>query len=432
MPIGLTKKLIRFATEGNYTFYIDFLLEREVNVDKLVDFVDNIPDKPWDPYDFQVESFIDAIKSRNMCIISKTGSGKSFCIFFLLNFMLACNKTSLLLVSKLGLIAQMQKDLISYGMDASLIKCIHGETDKLFNGKVNISTWQSIYKMTEGELDIFDCVICDEVHEAKATSISSILSKLKHAEYRIGTTGTLPKNNTADYYTIIGNLGEPKLYRTYEELKGDGILSPIMVNRHILMYPEYEKEHCYNELRKDYWAEIDYLMAHDNRNNYIVNLIKDNCSNGNTLVLFQYIEKHGKVLLDLFKQRLPEKKIIYIDGKVKIDDREIAREIAEAQSNVVILASYGVFAVGVNIKNLHNIIFASSTKSFTRVCQSIGRGLRTHQSKEILNVYDLIDDLSFKEDKRHYDNYLLGHGKDRLKIYQNEGFPTQNLQISLF
>jgi len=428
-PIGLVPRIIEYIKKANYTYSIDFTLERELNEDKLLEFVEDLP-KPFPPRDFQIEGFFDALKKRNLTIISKTGTGKSFIIYLLICYMRKVNKKMLLVVSKLGLITQMYNDLKKYGltdMDTG-VKCIYSGIEKTFDEFLIISTWQSIYKIPEDQINVFDCVIVDEAHEADGKSISGILSKLTKAEYRIGTTGTIVKDNTADYYTVVAYLGEPVIYRTYIELKEQNILSPLLVKIRFLNYPDKERLFACENFNKDYHAEINYIEGNEIRNNYIANLIKNEC-NKNTLVLFQHIEKHGKVLLDLFKRVLKDKKIIYIDGSVSREDREIARSIIAENDNVVILASYGTFSIGIDAPNIHNIIFASSTKSFVRTAQSIGRGLRLHQNKDILIVHDIVDNLSYTE--RYYENYLMDHYKSRVKLYTEEEFPMEKIDINL-
>ena len=428
-PIGFVPRILEYARDGKYRVKMNFEVERELDEDRLLEFIDNLP-KPFEPRDFQVEGFFDALSKRNMVVISKTGTGKSFLIYLLIQYMKRVNKKVLLLVSRLGLIEQMYSDLEEYGLEdmRDNVRQVYSGIKKEFPEQLIISTWQSIYKLKEKDIDVFDCVIVDEAHEADGKSISNILGKLKKAEYRIGTTGTIVKDTSADYFTVVGYLGVPKLYRTYEELREQDILSPIQVNIQYLNYPEHLRQMASSEFYKNYKAEVDYICGSDVRNNYIIKLVREKCEK-NTLILFQYIEKHGKVLLELFKQRFPDRKIVYIDGGVPKEKREEARRIIEENDNVIILASYGTFSVGINAPNIHNIIFASSTKSFIRTAQSIGRGLRLHKNKDMLFVYDLVDNFSYPSGS--YENYLLEHYKERMKLYESENFPIEKYDVNL-
>ena len=213
-PIGLVPRVIEFANSGNYTYDIDFKLERELNEDALLEFIDSL-NLPFEPYDFQIEAFFDCIKKRNHVVISKTGSGKSLVIYMLIRFLLQTKRKVLIILPTVGLITQLVNDFKSYNYENYYdIQTISSGESKVFEKNIVISTWQSIYKETEKNFSYFDAVICDEVHGAKAKSISDILTKMKNAEYRIGTTGTLPKTMSADYFTIVANLGTEKMYRT--------------------------------------------------------------------------------------------------------------------------------------------------------------------------------------------------------------------------
>jgi len=167
----------------------------------------------------------------------------------------------------------------------------------------------------------------------------------------------------------------------------------------------------------DYASEIDFLVAHETRNKLITNLAMD--QKGNTLVLFHRVEKHGIPLFKLIQSKAtPNRKIFYVSGSVEAEEREKIREITEQEKDAIIVASMGVFSTGVNLRNLHNIIFASPTKSQIKVLQSIGRGLRKSDDGSITQIYDIGDDLSWKKSR----NYTLDHAVARVKIYSKEKF----------
>jgi superfamily II DNA or RNA helicase len=169
-----------------------------------------------------------------------------------------------------------------------------------------------------------------------------------------------------------------------------------------------------------YKQEMDLLCMQDTRNNFISKLVATR--QNNTLVLFQFVEKHGKPLERKLRFYCEGKQIHLVYGGTEAEQRERVRQICETHNNVVILASYGVYQQGINIKNLHNIVFASPTKSKIRVLQSIGRGLRTHESKEACNLYDIGDDL---RGNRKKPNITLNHLLERAKMYQQEGFNVE-------
>ena len=165
-------------------------------------------------------------------------------------------------------------------------------------------------------------------------------------------------------------------------------------------------------------------MTNDKRNQFISNLA--NSINGNVLVLFNFVDKHGVPLYKNIQQKA-KKNCYLICGKTEIDDREQIRKIVDKSNNSVLVASYGTCSTGINIKNIHAIIFASPSKSVIRVLQSIGRGLRKSDTKNKVTVYDIGDDLSWKS----YRNHAMRHLDERTTIYTNEGFQFDKIKINL-
>ena len=171
---------------------------------------------------------------------------------------------------------------------------------------------------------------------------------------------------------------------------------------------------------------MDFLVSNEKRNKYIRNLATS--LNGNTLCLFQYVEKHGKQLYETIRERATDKKVFYVYGGVEADEREKIREITEKSDNAIIVASYGTFSTGINIRNLHNIIFASPSKSRIRNLQSIGRGLRLKDNNSAATLYDIADDISYNGKE----NYTLQHFKERINIYNGEDFNYEIHNVELF
>jgi superfamily II DNA or RNA helicase len=165
------------------------------------------------------------------------------------------------------------------------------------------------------------------------------------------------------------------------------------------------------------------LINNRGRNNLIKNLVKD--LDGNTLLLFNYVEKHGEPLFELINSVIDSsRKIFFVHGGTDVEDREEVRQITENENNAVIIASYGTFSTGINIKRLHNIIFASPSKSRIRNLQSIGRVLRKGEGKEIATLYDIADDINGQ-------NYTLKHLNERVNIYNEENFKYEVIKVNL-
>ena len=189
---------------------------------------------------------------------------------------------------------------------------------------------------------------------------------------------------------------------------------------------KHTKENCKLVSKYKYQEEIDYLVSSQSRNKFITNLTLS--LGGNTLLLFQYVDKHGKMLYNTICEKVDKnRKVFYVSGETKASVREDIRGIVESESNSIIVASFGTFSTGINIRNLHNVIFASPSKSKVRTLQSIGRGLRLGDNKEYATLYDIADDLTHGKKQ----NYTLQHFVERMKIYNEEKFDYKMYQIQL-
>ena len=375
-----------------------------------MDKISNVP-----PRDYQYEAVYEALKNNRKLLLSPTGSGKSLMIYSLVRYYCATNKKTLIIVPTTSLVEQMVNDFNEYGWDADAhVHKIYSGKDKVTEKKVIISTWQSIYKFPKRYFDDIDCVIGDEAHLFKSKSLTGIMTKLHNAKYRFGFTGTLDGSKTHKW-VLEGLFGSCKQVTKTDELIKSGYLSKFRIKVLLCNHaPQYFES---------YQEEIDFLVQHRGRNNLIKNLVAD--IEGNTLVLFNYIEKHGEPLYELINNTVDEqRKIFFVHGGTDVEDREEVRHLTETEDNAVIIASYGTFSTGINIKRLHNIIFASPSKSRVRNLQSIGRVLRKGEGKDIATLYDIADDINGR-------NYTLKHLNERVNIYQSENFKYEVIKVNL-
>ena len=274
--------------------------------------------------------------------------------------------------------------------------------------------------MQKGYFQTFGMVIGDEAHNFKAKSLTSILTKCTQARYRFGLTGTLDGTQTHKL-VLEGLFGSHKNITTSKELIDRGDLANVSID---ILLLKHSDEHCKLVCKMKYQDEVDWIVTSQKRNNFIRNLAID--LKGNTLVLFQYVEKHGEPLFRSINDAVDDtRKVFYVSGKTPADTREEIRAITETEANAILVCSYGTFSTGINIVNLHNIIFASPSKSQVRVLQSIGRGLR--KSTLDTKIYDIADDLHWKSNK----NYTLDHAAERVKIYSKERFKFKMHEIKL-
>ena len=367
------------------------------------------------PREYQYKAVYEALKNNRKLLLSPTGSGKSLMIYALVRYYCATNKKTLIIVPTTSLVEQMVNDFKEYGWDADAhVHKIYSGKDKNTEKEVIISTWQSIYKFPKRYFDDIDCVIGDEAHLFKSKSLTGIMTKLHNAKYRFGFTGTLDGSKTHKW-VLEGLFGSCKQVTKTDDLIKSGYLSKFRIKVLLCNHaPQYFES---------YQDEIDFLVQHRGRNNLIKNLVAD--IEGNTLVLFNYIEKHGEPLYELINNTVDDqRKVFFVHGGTDVEDREEVRHLTETENNAVIIASYGTFSTGINIKRLHNIIFASPSKSRVRNLQSIGRVLRKGEGKDIATLYDIADDINGR-------NYTLKHLNERVNIYQSENFKYEVIKVNL-
>lgn len=420
---GLIPYIQKFCEEREYKLHIDphITVTENFSAIEADEFAKSL-NLPHEVRDYQLKSFIQAIRNRRILLLSPTASGKSLILYLIVRFLQQEHKRGLLIVPTTSLVEQMYSDFESYGY-ASEEHCHrqYAGKEKHTRKFLTITTWQSIYKNEKEWFEQFDFVLGDEAHQFKAKSLTTILSGCTNARYRIGTTGTL--DGTQTHRLVLEGLFGP-VYRATStaELIDKGQLASFKIKCLILKYPDAI---CKEARSWDYNHEMDYIVANKARNEFIRNLTLS--LNGNSLVLFQFVEKHGKQLYEIIKDSAGKRKVFFVFGGTDVEVRESVRSITERENDAIIVASYGTFSTGVNIRNLHNIIFASPSKSRVRNLQSIGRGLRLGENKEEATLFDIADDFRIGK----FANYTLKHFVERVKIYDEEKFNYKFYNIEL-
>jgi len=367
--------------------------------------------------DYQMDAFVHAVRNNRSLSLSPTASGKSL-IIYLLSRWYESNRV-LILVPTTSLVEQMYTDFLDYGYVESKMQKIYQGHSREITKEVTISTWQSLYKMPRKYFEQFGCILGDEVHLFKAKSLTNIMNKMHQTQYRHGFTGTLDGMQT-HRLVLEGLFGSVNRVTSTKELMDKKTLAKLKIKCIVLQYPDSDRKFMKDQ---NYQDEVDLLVRDERRNKFIVDLTTH--LKGNTLVLFQFVEKHGSVLYDMMKDL--DRKVFYVWGGTDTKTREDIREITEKEKNAIIVASYGTFSTGINIRNLHNVVFSSPSKSRIRVLQSIGRGLRTNQNKSGATLLDIADDLTWKSRQ----NFTLRHFMERINIYNEEEFDYEikNLPI---
>lgn len=431
--VGLLKYVQTFADERGYQIECSnqVLPQSKIDVETVSNFAEWLTPmghgKPIEIRDYQLEAVHSAIQSERVLLLSPTASGKSFIIYTTMRWHLNEGRKQIIIVPTTSLVEQLYADFADYSsangwrVDKHCQKLYSG-FPKEFTADVLITTWQSIYKQPKQWFSQFEVIFGDEAHQFKAKSLTTVMEKLTEVRYRVGTTGTLD-NKKVHKLVLEGIFGPMHRVTTTRQLMDTQKLATLNITCLLMKYDDITRQGRKNNQYQD---EMDFLVTHDKRNNFITNLALH--SKGNTLVLFQYVEKHGRVLHDIIKSKARDgRKVFFVYGGTETTDRESIRHITEGEEDAIIIASFGTFSTGINIPSIENVIFASPSKSKIRNLQSIGRGLRMKDGKTECNLYDIADDLSWKSWKNH----TLTHFAERIKIYSEEKFDYKLVEVKL-
>jgi superfamily II DNA or RNA helicase len=429
LPIGLYKRFCTFAKNSDYLVSNteDLNLKNEEIIKSDIEsYAKSLKlsskNKAISLRDYQIDAIYQALKEKHILLKSPTSSGKSAIIYCIIRYLLENTDLNIVLVvPRISLVSQMYSDFIDYSSEnqwstSDFVSKLGGGNEYDISKRVLISTWQSIHSIVKKKderaakfLSHWGVLIGDEAHEFSAASLQKISEKLINAEYRIGTTGTV-QDDISTQLSLIGVFGEVYVVTTTKELMDNKEVVDLKINVLMLQYQDQ-----YRQMMKkaDYVSEINFIIEHKPRNDFIAKLAITR--KGVTLVLFRYVEKHGKPLYEAIKG-MTDKKVYYISGETDVDDREEIRSLANESSDCIIVASSKTFSTGINLPSIENIIFGHPTKSKITNLQSIGRGLRLKDGKTFCNLYDIADDISHKKSLNH----TLGHFKERLSIYNSE------------
>lgn len=386
----------------------------------------------FEPRDYQCEYIINAIANNRTLSVSPTSSGKSLIIYLLQqHYWRTYGHRTLIIVPTIGLVHQMAGDFVDYGCKDPIYK-IQGGVDKHSDDPIVISTWQSLTKMPKEWFDQFNVVLGDEAHLFQAKSLTTIMEKLIDCKFRHGFTGTLKSSESKTHRMVLeGCFGPVKRAVTTKNLIDSGTVADFNVKAIVLTYGDQVKKDFKSAIKKldstkKYPAEREFLINAQRRNMFIRNLLWS-LEGQNNLVLFDLVEKHGKILEPLLRKE--DRVLHFIYGATKGDERERIRHLIEndPEKKHDILASYGVFSTGVNLRKLDNVIFASGSKSEIKVLQSIGRSLRKGNDADKATLYDIADDLS----SGSFTNYTMNHFRKRIEIYSDQEFPFKIYTVEI-
>jgi superfamily II DNA or RNA helicase len=436
VPAGLWKEVIDICKEYDLPFTLNGItniFDSELTVETFNAWVsDFFKNSDIKPRDYQVDAAYKILRYRRCLAELATSAGKTLISFMVVGYMLEQlgKKKILMIVPNVSLVVQASGDFEQYNKSRVPIRIqqIYAGVKLRPSSNIVIGTYQSLVKYDEEYFSQFDAVFVDETHKAKATSIQTIMDKCWHCDYRFGLSGTIPKRGTVDRLSLMSALGPLVTQVKANYLQEEGHIAQCKVIQFHMDYATIEQKNAFADLSKNSYdrqrlfsLEQNFINQDEKRLNFICQIIKK--STNNSLVLFHKID-YGEKLYQKLKE-VTDKKIYYVDGGVSPELREEFKSRMEKNNDVIIVASYGTFSTGISIKNIHNVYFTESFKSEVIIRQSIGRGLRKHHAKEVVKIYDFIDDLRFKDESIDWTNYTFRHGVERRRIYKEENFPFE-------
>jgi len=423
--VGLLPYIKEFCSRNSVEYIIEKGVEDERNVirESCRDFATSLQPKSRGKSiqfrDYQIDAIWHAIQRNRCLLLCPTASGKSLIIYTLVRYYHLMNLKTLILVPTTSLVEQMYSDFIDYGWKDEYIHRVYAGHDKGSKKPVVISTWQSLYKLHRPYFAQYGCIIGDEAHLFKAKSLTDIMTRSGDCKYRFGLTGTLDGTQT-HRLVLEGLFGKVIQVTTTKELMDNKTLAKLDIDCIVLKHTD---EECKRVRKYTYAEELNYIVSHTKRNKFIEKLCKT--IKGNTLVLFQLVDKHGIPLYNEIKTL--NRKVFFVYGGTTTETREKIRGIVEKEKDSLIIASYGTFSTGINIRNINNVVFASPSKSRVRVLQSIGRGLRQSENKNMVKLFDVSDNLTYKSRQ----NFTYRHFTERLNIYKQENFNYEINRVKL-
>jgi superfamily II DNA or RNA helicase len=368
----------------------------------------------YDARYYQKDSVIAGLKKGFGTFLLATSAGKSLAQALLVeNYMRNVSNDTfkcLIVVPGLSLVNQLQGDFEDYGVTFTYSGWTGGNEPQ--DTQVVICNSENLLAQFTNNPWILsvNLLICDEAHKINNTAgISKIINKI-HTPNKFGFTGTL-SDKSIDQWKTIGTFGSVIYEKKSKELRDEGYISDVEITALQLNHPPIKGK------KLKYKDELEYLYKHEKRNQIIAKLA-DSIS-GNVLVMVNHLD-HGDMLLSLMSSR-SDKRVFFVKGEMEVEERKKIIDMMEKNDNIICIAMASIFSTGINIKNLPNIIFAGLGKSFIRVVQSIGRGLRLHDNKSKLRIIDVSDNLK----------YSMSHALHRQEIYDKEQIVYKFKEVSL-
>jgi len=425
--VGLLPELIMLLKRNRKTYTLEIDSEKvEIPSEEIDAYINDLSlyggSSDIKAYDYQITALHTAIRNKRAVMKASTSAGKSLILFLFIRWLLEHEpeRQILLVVPNVQLVYQLFKDFQTYATKdpefdpGEFVQIMHDDSEKVIVKPVVIVNVQAIMKQPKGWFLPFNAVVHDEVHRAKAKTFKDVLESCVNCDRRLGVTGTLDGIELHEL-TIRGLVGKVYDIVSTREIIDSGRATELLVKMILCKHP---KEDIPRLREKDYMQEREFIATSPARREMMYSLIKS--LRGNTLVIYDLVEKHLTPMMTEYRKRNPKQNVFVVNGATPIEERERIREILESSDDNVLFCSYGTFSTGVNVKNLKNLVMAMGSKSVVRVKQTLGRMLRTHFSKDVAHVYDIVDDL--RAGTKGRPNYAFLHGKKRREYYKEDGY----------
>jgi superfamily II DNA or RNA helicase len=442
IPSGLWHEVQDIGKNFNFeakVLNLDVLFDKEFSPEDFTMWVEEFfEDAEKKPRDYQIDTAIKILKYKTCLAELATSAGKTMIIFMVLGYLLHKEKVVkiLMIVPNVSLVMQSTEDFDTYNNEKLNLRIqqVYGGSKIKLKTNLVIGTFQSLAKLEQEYFDQFQVVVTDETHRATSASIRKILDKCWHCTYRFGVSGTIPKSGTIDRLNIMSNTGPLITSVNASDLIDKGHITPCRVSIIQMSYAEEEQREAFYSLsktsedRKSLFAlEQKFIVNNKKRLDFITKFISKVTKN--SMVLFHRIE-YGEAIYNILRN-LVDNEVYYVSGVTGKDDREDYKKTMEDGEGKILVASFGTFSTGVSINNIHNIFLVESFKSDVIIRQSIGRGLRKHDDKEVLNIVDFVDDIRYEDEYgKRWNNYLYKHAIRRQEIYKEQNFPYVIKKVS--
>lgn len=455
LSIGLWNELVNMCKKNNFKVQMsqEFVdkLKLDITESEIRHFCNSVlrDNKQLTPYEDQIESIYLALKMRFSILNLSTSLGKSLLIYMMILFIFykKLGKKVLIVCIDPDLVMQLYDNFLEYAGNKINLRLgmIHGKSNrnKLADKRILIGNFQTLINMTPEFFAEFDVVIGDEAHRASSKSMITIFDRCKNSVIRTGLTGSFKDDKSADYFTILANMGPVVNIVKKKDIMDKGMATPVNIQIYTLNYATREQrmkllmmkvqakndESLYSSI---YRLEMEMIRGSEIRAEWVANYIVN--KPGNTIVYFlDVMYGYGRKIMELCKLKNAKRDYYYVDGDVPGDMRKIFMDRMESNDSITIFATYGTMSTGKNIKRLNNIICIEGLKAFEIISQTLGRGMRLHELKDYFEWIDIADDFSISDpDFGHYKGYSLKHLNERCSIYKNdEGLDYKTSNINL-